>query len=105
MIGEFIYLLDQGLKILKKFKDIGFYYGDFKPANFLVTFQEKKLKLGDFGVSFLLQEENLLKGLTRHFSLPKIVAKLKNFDFLTAQELHQNDLHAFVLTFDMVLNR
>lgn len=48
-----------------------FYFGDFKPENFLLTFHGKKIKIGDFGCSFFMQvQENFLKGLSFNYALP-----------------------------------
>jgi serine/threonine protein kinase len=60
------------------------YFGDMKPEN-LLLFRNYQIKLGDFGVSFKLDEsidENeevyLLSGLTQEYSLLSIKKKFAN---------------------------
>ena len=50
------------------------YYGDMKPANLLLT-RDKKVKIGDFGISIVLSDnidEYSLLGLTPGMGLKEI---------------------------------
>jgi hypothetical protein len=63
------FFLHQGIKILKALDKFNIYYGDFKEANLLVSFGTMEMKLGDFGISFIIEPEcNYLKGLTYSYA-------------------------------------
>jgi len=57
-----------------KFSKDGIYFGDFKPENFLVTFQGKKIKIGDFGCSYKISGElNMLKGYSMKWAMKEVI--------------------------------
>jgi len=41
---------------MAKFSKYNIYFGDYKPENYLVTFDGKIVKVGDFGCSFIIKE-------------------------------------------------
>lgn len=53
------------------------YYGDMKPSNLLV-FRDQKVKIGDFGISLLMNSDEdsyYLKGLTHGYCIEEINVK------------------------------
>ena len=79
------------------------YFGDYKPENFLVTFHGRKVKLGDFGCSFLMQNTNYLKGLTFAWALPEVHQKVINGEVVSEDLLVKNDIFALFASFAELL--
>lgn len=60
------------MEVLNYLHSKGVYYGDMKPENVLI-FRNYKVKVGDFGISFKMEERsNYLKGITPDYALDKI---------------------------------
>ena len=56
---------------MRLFHKLGFYFGDYKPENFLVTFEGSELKIGDFGMAMMIKvgRNNYPKGGTPKWCL------------------------------------
>eukprot|EP00347_Sterkiella_histriomuscorum_P011172 403373474 len=108
-LSKFIYYFYQTLEALTYLHENGIIYQDMKPQNLLVM-RNQKLKLGDFGISIILNQKSKeqkykLKGLSPDWCLPalaQIFTKQKDIIWALCFDentLKRNDEFGVGLTF------
>ena len=96
--------LYQGLDILECFSKYGLYYGDYKGENLLITFSERKIKIGDLGTVLKKKGSNKLKAVDFRYTILDH-QMIKDREPFSDSDLEKNDIFAFVTFYTELLTK